>query len=161
VNPLTGLPGKLDWIPSLRQVKEALEETVAPIVRRERIEQQAEQRRREIVVSERVHAQPRPSKEEIEAQYGPNYGLQQSARQEEEEARAKRQQRMRETNERFLRRECLAAGVDPARASVTPSLERLMRGSPAPAFSGSFQAAPPPQGRPTADHQQSNSIFKA
>jgi hypothetical protein len=71
-HPVTGLPSKKDWLPTVKEVFEAGHEIYAPILENEarlkRIKEQVEMRERE----ERGE---RPSMAQLKAKYGENWGI--------------------------------------------------------------------------------------
>jgi hypothetical protein len=73
VDPLTGLPGKSEWLPSLRAVKAALDERHAELAQRDRLEtaerQQLADRARDADRSNR------PTFDDLRARHGQNWGL--------------------------------------------------------------------------------------
>lgn len=123
VDPVTGLPGRSEWLPSLKKVKEALDERAGYIARlqaaaeRERV--QLEERKRE----ERERA-PRPTLDELKQQYGESWGL--SVEANTEKLKETRRASMHDANRRTFIEECDAAGVDP-NLGVSPSLLKLLR----------------------------------
>lgn len=123
VDPVTGLPGRSEWLPSLKKVKEALDERNGFIARlqeaAEREREQIEARRRE----ERERA-PRPTLDKLKEQYGETWGLTVEAN--SEKLKETRCASMQDANRRTFIEECDAAGVDPA-LGVSPSLLKLLR----------------------------------
>lgn len=71
-HPVTGLPSKKGWLPTVKEVTEACAEAVAPIAENEarlkRIREQMEMR-------ERMERGERPSIEQMRAKYGENWGI--------------------------------------------------------------------------------------
>lgn len=72
-NPTEGLPVQLTWMPSVKEVRDACEKAMEPIYRRER-----EAKVLADLKAER-EAEPdrsnRPTREELQAKYGENWGL--------------------------------------------------------------------------------------
>jgi hypothetical protein len=71
-HPVTGLPSKKNWLPTVKEVVDACDEANAPILQNElrlkRIKEQLEARERE----ERGE---RPSLAQLKEKYGPNWGI--------------------------------------------------------------------------------------
>jgi hypothetical protein len=71
-HPATGLPAKKGWLPTVKEVNDACNEVLEPIVQNElrlkRVKEQLEMRERE----ERGE---RPTLEQLKAKYGPDWGL--------------------------------------------------------------------------------------
>lgn len=124
-DPRTGIASQWKWLPAVAEVKEFCEAEMGP-VRREQ--------ERERLAAERARALPppiedrsaRPTYEELKAAAGPNWGLTSAAA---SEADKKRQEETRARLERAngiaFERECIAAGVDPARG-ISPSLLKTL-----------------------------------
>lgn len=76
-DPRTGLPGRLKWLPTVSEVREACDEFVEAdmaAVRREREWSEQLHRRKEWEAFQEVK-KTRPSLDELKAKYGPNWGL--------------------------------------------------------------------------------------
>lgn len=125
IDPVTGVPGQSEWLPSLRKVKEALDARAGQVVNHraaaERERDQLEARRRDEVVRK-----VRPTLDELREKHGPNWSMAPPER-ETEEAVASRRERMDKANRRSFEAECKAAGV-PLDSAVSPSLVALMHG---------------------------------
>lgn len=123
VDPLTGLPGQSEWLPTLAKVKAALDSRAFTIAqaaeREERIARQlAERKQAEEAVKRK------PTFEELKAKYGPNWGLKTES---EDEQRAKRREALNLANRRTFEAECDAAGI-PRDSQVSPTLRALIGG---------------------------------
>jgi len=71
-HPATGLPSKKSWLPTVKEVADACVEAVAPIIEREKHnEQLAEQ----FAIRANDDAIRRPTREELQAKYGKDWGL--------------------------------------------------------------------------------------
>lgn len=70
-DPRHGLPSKSEWLPTVSEVKKACEEAMAPIDRRRRMEEAAEERR--TALSPPVFE--RPTLDELKVKHGDNWGL--------------------------------------------------------------------------------------
>lgn len=124
VDPVTGLPGRSVWLPSLSEVKSALDIRSAELLRSvQRAQAQAE------TIAERKKWQaerdkPRPTLEELQAKHGKSWGLPTLA-EETERDKVARLSKTIEANSRLLRREYEAAGLTPrmASSSIPISLE--------------------------------------
>lgn len=83
-DPRSGIPSRVSWMPSIKEVRDACEDVLEPILEREkqakRISEQMELRRREDEAKTR-----RPSYDDLKAKYGENFGIGAGL----EEARAK------------------------------------------------------------------------
>jgi hypothetical protein len=84
-HPVTGLPSKKDWLPTVKEVFDACHEIYAPILENEarlkRIKEQVEMRERE----ERGE---RPSMAQLKAKYGDDWGIGQEEKRAQPEAHA-------------------------------------------------------------------------
>jgi hypothetical protein len=108
-DPLTGLPGKSEWLPSLRAVKAALDERHAEVLRFERLQAAERQQLAERRVASTGNSN-RPTLAELKARYGPNWGL----KTEPDNIRHERARAlMAKANDRLLQREYAAPGVTP------------------------------------------------
>ncbi len=133
VDPITGLPGRSVWLPSLSEVKAALDARASELVRGEqRVRAEA------ATLAERRKWQeerdkPRPTLDELQAKHGKNWGLEPVA-EENEKAKAARLAKISEANSRLLRREYEAAGIAPRMASskIPISLELSRKLAPEP-----------------------------
>jgi hypothetical protein len=71
-HPVTGLPKKNSWLPTIKEVNDACNEAIEPIrqheARLKRIKEQLEMRERE-------DRGEKPSLEQLKEKYGPNWGL--------------------------------------------------------------------------------------
>lgn len=71
-HPVTGLPSQKVWLPTVKEVRDACEAAWEPIrqneLRLKRIQEQLEMR-------ERMDRGEKPTLEQLQAKYGPNYGL--------------------------------------------------------------------------------------
>lgn len=74
-HPVTGLPSRNKWLPSVNEVREACDDAIEPIVekqrRQQRVEQQLEERRK----IDEDRARRRPTYDDLKARYGENFGL--------------------------------------------------------------------------------------
>jgi len=71
-HPVTGLPSKTGWLPTIKEVTDACNVAVEPIrqheARLKRIKEQMEMR-------ERMECGEKPTLEQLKEKYGPNWGL--------------------------------------------------------------------------------------
>lgn len=126
IDPVTGLPGRTKWLPTIPEINEACEELAD---RERRIAQMDDQAERQLEVRrqwEASRAQPRPSLDDLKAKHGPNWGLNSEATEEDRERRKKHLDSIAKANKRIFEAECAAAGIDPAKG-VSPSLLNLMQ----------------------------------
>ncbi len=123
VDPVTGLSGRVEWLPPLAKVKAALDERAFQISQAvERTERERAQLDARKADAER--AKHKPTLEELKAKYGPNWGLSPPPK-ENEEAQNRRRAFQDKANRRIFEGECRAAGM-PADSNVSPSLRRLL-----------------------------------
>lgn len=72
-HPVTGLPKDKNWLPTVKEVHDACEAAAAPIHNRQRFARIVAE-----TMAERAEVDtrpPRPTREELEARYGRNWGL--------------------------------------------------------------------------------------
>ncbi len=74
-HPVTGLPSKKDWLPTVKEVHDACEEAAAPMVRQQQRDKQIAEMLAEREAIEAARGQLRPTLEQMKAKYGPNWGL--------------------------------------------------------------------------------------
>jgi hypothetical protein len=127
LSPISGIPAKYKFFPSIAEVKSELEERYAPILRAIERERACNQTISHLRIAGPVA--PRPTLEELRAKYGPRWGL----REVEEDADAvERRQRRAAMSERgnriVLEHYCREAGVDPDRG-YSPALEKVLKKS--------------------------------
>lgn len=107
-DPRTGLPSRCQWLPTVKEVRDACEAEMEPVraaERREWIERQQEHRREEDrqLAADRAR---RPTLDELRAKYGPNWGLSSGTTRDEAEAAAqRRREEMQRANDRIRARE--------------------------------------------------------
>jgi hypothetical protein len=71
-DPRTGIPSKISWMPTIKDVREACDRAYAPI------QQQVERERRiaeQLAAREAEENKPRPTLEQLQAKYGKDWGL--------------------------------------------------------------------------------------
>jgi hypothetical protein len=123
-DPRTGLPSKIGWLPSVKEVREACDELEqrqrAAAAWASRQEQQLRERR-EWLASQKV----RPTIEELKAKHGPNWGMTPD-KVENPEVGARRKATLVEANRRLFAEECRAAGM-PEDSAISPSLAALIK----------------------------------
>lgn len=124
VDPVTGLPGRSVWLPSLSEVKTALDSRASELLRSDQRARAEEATLAERRKWQEHRSKPRPTLEELQAKHGKNWGLPTLA-EESERDRAVRLSKIIEANGRLLRREYEAAGLTPrmASSSIPISLE--------------------------------------
>jgi hypothetical protein len=74
-HPVTGLPSKKDWLPTVKEVCDACEETAAPMVRQQMREKQIAEQLAEREAIEAARGQVRPTLEQMREKYGKDWGL--------------------------------------------------------------------------------------
>jgi hypothetical protein len=129
VDPITGLPGRSEWLPSLKAVKDALDASVADQQRAQ--EREARKAAEAKLIAEREawlkDKARKPTYDELKAKYGENWGITPPSREEDEKARARRRESLIEANRKMFARECRRAGVSPEGRLISPELEKLVR----------------------------------
>lgn len=70
-SPTDGLPVQLTWMPSLKEVRDACDKQMEPIIRQERQAKLVE----ETLADRDVDKSDRPTREDLKAKYGENWGL--------------------------------------------------------------------------------------
>lgn len=131
IDPVTGLPGKSEWLPTMRAIKDALDawesdqrDSAHRVALAAAAERQVEERRAWL-----AKRKDKPTLADLQAKYGERFGLTPVA-----ETRSDRDERQRirlaEANRELFRKECESAGVDPA-SGVSPSLRRALDGKAA------------------------------
>ena len=130
-DPRTGLASRLQWLPSVKEVRDACEELARRAASAARIERQ-----REETLAERrrfEEAKQRPTMTELRQRYGARWGLSQADDRSisEEEADRLRKERAQQVNHRILMDEYARAGVEPIEAApgilISPALVDLIR----------------------------------
>lgn len=71
-HPATGLPSQKNWLPTVKEVTDSCNSTLAPVAEREA---RSERVRLQLAERERVKNTPRPSYDDLQAKYGKNFGL--------------------------------------------------------------------------------------
>jgi hypothetical protein len=74
-HPVTGLPSKKDWLPTVKEVHDACEEAAAPAIRQQQRDRQIAQTLAEREAIEAQRGEVRPTLEQLKAKYGPDWGL--------------------------------------------------------------------------------------
>lgn len=123
VDPVNGLPSKVEYLPRLAEVKAACEAEMLPVYRqRERDRIDAERKARRLAIA--APDAPKPTREELLAKHGPNYGLTPAP---QEEALAQRQVKaIGAANEVILGR-MIASHGKPEDGIASPALASLLR----------------------------------
>lgn len=130
-DPRTGIPGTLKWPPQPSEVKEACEDYMAPLRRREERELSLKRQLAERAELERQEAN-RPDRltiEELKAKYGETWGL--NPREEVVAANQEQRDRARQRLERDIQAEYEAHGEEPVRAGellISRELANKLRG---------------------------------
>jgi hypothetical protein len=100
-DPRTGLPSKSDWPPTVREVKSACEDIEGPRRRAREWERGAQEQ----LKSRALPPPTRPTLEELKEKYGPNWGIGQATKGDDERKQA-RSDMMRAANKTVFEREC-------------------------------------------------------
>jgi len=74
-HPVTGLPSKVGWLPTVKEVHDACDEAAAPAFRQQQRAKQIAETLAEREAIEAQRGQVRPSLEQLKEKYGPNWGL--------------------------------------------------------------------------------------
>ncbi len=74
-HPVTGLPTKKSWLPTVKEVYDACEEAAAPAVRQQERDRIVAETLAERDAIEAARGQVRPTMEQLKEKYGPNWGL--------------------------------------------------------------------------------------
>lgn len=124
IDPVTGLPGRTKWLPTIPEINEACEELAE---RERRIAQLDDQAERQIEARRAWEASKSaaPSMDDLKAKYGPNWGLNAEGTEADRERRQKHLDSIAKANKTIFERECEAAGIDPA-GGVSPSLRAMI-----------------------------------
>lgn len=120
IDPVTGLSGCVEWLPPLARVKQALDERAGQLgsydQRKAQIDKQLADRKRV------DHGPP----VDLQAKYGPNWGLKGVDDKESPEQKQKRLSMLKEANWRAFARECEEAGIS-TDSPISPSLIKFMQ----------------------------------
>jgi hypothetical protein len=124
-DPRSGLPSKLQWLPSVKEVRDACEELDN---RRRYVETRAKQQAEQIAELKRLDAmrQTRPTLAEMKAKYGENWGISGEDKTQEVERDRRRSELQQRANQEIFARECEAAGLPPD-SPVSPQLAALIK----------------------------------
>lgn len=124
-HPVTGLPSKKGWLPTVKEVSEACAEAHEPIVQNElrlkRIREQMEMR-------ERMERGEKPSLAQLKEKYGENWGLQKQNPTKTADEKREESRIALERSQARIRAEYIEAGIDPPESKFALSLatRRLM-----------------------------------
>lgn len=122
-DPRSGLPSKIQWLPSVKEVRDACEEIDG---QRRRIAQVAAQAEQQLEDRRKFEAAKdhKPTYDELRAKYGENWGLS-AGEKENERVKAARLEMFARANTESFEAECQAAGIDSANG-VSPSLAAII-----------------------------------
>lgn len=123
-HPVTGLPSKKGWLPTVKEVSDSCDEAVEPIVQNElrlkRIKEQIETRERE-------DRGEKPTLHQLQEKYGENWGLSRSEKQKIPEAKADENRAAFEREQTRVRAEYEHLGMKPpSRLALSPTALREM-----------------------------------
>lgn len=124
-DPRSGLPSRLNWLPTVKEVRDACEELDA---RQRRFTEAATREREQLAARKReiLSRSVRPTIEEMQAKYGSSWGIPESS----VEIEARRAERARalltEANRRAFVAECKSAGISPD-SPISPSLASVLQ----------------------------------
>lgn len=122
-NPVHGLPSKSNWLPTVKEVRDACDE----IEGRERRSLERQKLEREQIEARKLDKDRsvRPTYDELKAKHGENWGLK-SVDRKSSEVRARRADLQQRANQIMFERECEAAGM-PKNNPISPSLASLIK----------------------------------
>lgn len=124
-DPRSGLASRQEFLPTVKEVRDACEAIVQAEARAYRQKQDyARQMHERRALDEKYKNQP---KIDFAARYGQNYGLSSAPGKKSEESKAERQAALADANKRTFAAECEAAGLDPETTAISPSLAALLR----------------------------------
>jgi hypothetical protein len=123
-HPVTGLPSKKGWLPTVKEVCDACDEAVEPIVQNElrlkRIKEQLETRERE----ERGE---KPTLDQLREKFGGNWGLRRSEKEKAPEINVEENRAEMERQQARVRAEYEHLGMQPpSRLALSPTALREM-----------------------------------
>lgn len=126
VDPVTGLPGRSQWLPTMKEIRDALEGWKAEQHKIQADQLRIDTARRQIAEREQWQKgqAARPTLEYLREKYGPTWGL--TAAAEENERQAKRTETLTRANRASFEAECEAAGVPPD-SQISPTLAAMIR----------------------------------
>lgn len=126
VDPVTGLPSKVKWLPTIPEILSACEE-IAGVQRRTAEYDERSKRQFEERAAEDAAREIRPTKEDMLAKYGPNFGLKLTPEPGPDKAELNR--RMMDYSRQNILREYQREGVNPVYFGghvVSPSLLKTL-----------------------------------
>ncbi len=123
-DPRSGLPSRSTWLPTVKEVRDACDDLAA---RQRRFEEAAHRERAQLAARAReaVAAKVKPTLEELQAKYGPNWGLKDGGA-DTEAQKAARRSMLADANRRSFVAECESAGFSPD-SPISPSLAAILR----------------------------------
>jgi hypothetical protein len=128
VDPVTGLPGRSQWLPTMKEIRDSLEAWKSEQSKVKADQQRIEAARRQI--AERKQWQEgtdaRPTLDELREKYGPHWGLS-CAADESEERKAKSADLLTKANRAAFKDECKNAGF-PLDSPISPTLAAIIKG---------------------------------
>lgn len=119
-DPRSGLPSKQNWLPTVKEVRDACEEIDG---RRRRMAESAEREREQLSARKAFGAKPRPTLEELKEKHGPRWGL--IAEEENKKLKARQTAFLERANKQAFEAECKEAGM-PADSQISPTLRALI-----------------------------------
>lgn len=127
-DPRSGIPSRLQWLPSVKEVRDACEEIDG---HQRRLDAMLERERKQIEERKKDDAAKakRPTLDGLKAKYGPNWGLS-AAEKQDLIVKAARDETMKRANNHAFAEECKAAGM-PADSAISPTLRKLLETGPA------------------------------
>jgi hypothetical protein len=123
-HPVTGLPSKKGWLPTVKEVTEACDAAVEPIVQNEarlkRIKDQLEAR-------ERMERGEKPTLEQLKDKYGENWGLSQPGNVKTPDQKAEENRTALEREQARVRAEYEEMGIKPpSKLALSPTALRII-----------------------------------
>lgn len=124
-DPRSGLPSRLQWLPSVKEVRDACEE----LDQRDRRLAERKKLERETIEDlkrQDANRSSRPTLEELKAKYGENWGLRSNDKAVQTEKDERRKSLQQRANQAAFEAECEANGF-PSDSPISPSLAALIK----------------------------------
>jgi hypothetical protein len=74
-HPVTGIPSRIKWLPSVSEVRMACDEAMEPIIRIQQRSERIAQQLADREAYERQRAKPRPTYDDLKGKYGDDWGI--------------------------------------------------------------------------------------
>lgn len=121
-DPRTGIPSKISWMPTIKDIREACERAYEPIKEEiERDKRIAEQMK----LREEYESKPRPTYDELKAKYGQNWGIApERATRTADEKKAENAAALQQARGRVEAEYAAAGMVPPSKLALSPTALR-------------------------------------